>query len=357
MALFQSRQGRFWVYVLMALATGGYGMARATPEIPPPDQTHQATEPPEATTDSSCEPLASWHAWLSEKTEVDLVALNSIRRDALQWSIAGNSSGTHPDILSELTWSKVHSYQVTVEGRALINRMAFLRGALDYGWIQSGRVRDSDYGSDGRRDEYSRSISRTRGDQVWDFSMGAGYPFFFAENRLMIAPLLGYSYHVQNLRITDGKQVITMPSGPPLGDLEGLDSTYRTQWMGPWLGCDLRYRIEGVPTGRQPMELGLSLEVHWTEYDAEANWNLRSDLDHPTSFEHEARGMGYSFSTEWLIELALQWDLAMRFHYQYYQTDSGTDRIHYASGATGTQQLNEVEWKTHSYMLGVTYHF
>lgn len=105
------------------------------------------------------------------------------------------------------------------------------------------------------------------------------------------------------------------------------------------------------------MELGLSLEIHRTEFDAEANWNLRSDLGHPTSFEHEADGIGYGLTTEWLIELAMQWNMTARFRYQHWQTDSGTDRIHYAAGGAGTQQLNEVEWNTRSFMLGVTCHF
>jgi hypothetical protein len=358
MALFQSWKGLLCVYVLIVSATGWHGIAWSAPETPPPVQMPQAPEPPESTPpDSPDATPTSWHTHFNNRSEVDLIALASIRKDELQWSIAGNSAGTNPNILSEVTWSNVQSYQVTVEGRAQLNRIVFLRGNLNYGWIQSGRVRDSDYNSDDRQDEYSRSISHNGGDQVWDFSLGAGYPFLFAKDRLLIAPLLGYSYHVQNLRITDGKQVVTWESGPPLGTIDGLNSTYRTRWMGPWLGCDLRYRIEGVPTGRQPMELGLSLEIHWTDYEAEANWNLRGDLDHPVSFEHAASGMGYSFTSEWLIELTLQWDLAMRFHYQYYLTDSGKDRIHYVSGDIGTQQLNEVEWKSHSYMLGVTYHF
>lgn len=357
MVLIQSWQGRLCVFVIMVLGMGGDGIARAASETPRPVLMQQTPGPPESASDSPDAARTSWLAQLINKSEIDGTVLNSIRRDELQWSIAGNSGGANPDIRSELTWSDVHSYQVTMEGRALINRMVYLRGALDYGLIQSGRVRDSDYNSDDRHDEYSRSISHSSGDQVWDLSFGVGYPFLFAKNRLLIAPLLGYSYHVQNLRITDGTQVMTWPSGPPLGSLDGLDSTYRAQWMGPWLGCDLRYRIERVPTANQPMELGLSLEIHRTEYDAEANWNLRSDLDHPTSFEHEADGMGYSFTTEWLIELAMQWEAAVRFRYQHWQTDSGTDRIHYATGATGTHQLNEVEWTTKSFMLGVTYHF
>ena len=357
MALIQGGLGWICLIVIMALEMGAHGIARAASEISPPILIQAESEPPESTYDTPDAEHTSWLAQLINKSEIDLVALNSIRRDELQWSIAGNSAGTNPDIRSELTWSDVHSYQITVGGRALINRMVFLRGELDYGWPQSGRVRDSDYNSDDRQDEYSRSISQTGGDQMWDLSLGVGYPFLLANNRMLLAPLLGYSYHVQNLRINSGKQVVTFPSGPPLGSLEGLDSTYRTQWKGPWLGCDLRYRIERLPTGDQPMELGLSLEIHLAEYDAEGNWNLRSDLDHPTSFEHDADGIGYSFTSEWLIELSFQWDLAMRFQYQHWLTDSGTDRIHYASGATGTQQLNEVEWTTRSFMLGVTYHF
>jgi hypothetical protein len=350
MALIQSWPGRICVYVIMVLGIWAYGTAWAGSETSPPILMQDVSDSPDTA-------RSSWFAQLINKSEIDLVVLNSVRIDELQWSIAGNSAGTNPNIRSELTWSDVHSHQITMGGRALINRRVYLRGALDYGWIRTGRVRDSDYNSDDRNDEYSRSISHSSGDQVWDLSVGAGYPFLLIKNRMLLAPLLGYSYHVQNFRITNGEQVVTWPSGPPLGRLDGLDSTYRTRWMGPWLGCDLRYRFEGIPAGDPQMELGLSLEIHWTEYYAEANWNLRSNLDHPTSFEHEADGMGYSLTTEWLIELSMQWDLAVRFRYQQWQTDSGRDRIHYSNGATGTQQLNEVEWISRSFMLGVTYHF
>lgn len=357
MALIQGWQGRLCLSMMIVLWMGADGFAGAASETSPSILMRQASELSESTTDVPDAARSSWLAQLINKSEIDLVALDSIRRDELQWSIAGNSAGTNPDIRSELTWSDVHSYQITVGGRALINRMVFLRLALDYGLIQSGRVRDSDYNSDDRYDEYSRSISKASGDQVWDFSVGAGYPFLLVKHRLLIAPLLGYSYHAQNLRITDGKQVITWSSGPPLGTLDGLDSTYQTRWMGPWLGCDVRYRFFGGSAGDPPMELGLSLELHRTEYDAEANWNLRNDLDHPTSFKHEADGIGYSFTTEWLIEVAMHWDVTVRFHYLHWQTDSGTSRIHSVIAGTGTQQLNEVEWYSKSFMLGVTWRF
>jgi hypothetical protein len=356
MELMQGWCVRICVLIIMVLGVGAYDIARAALETPPFILLQQASDPHESAPGSSDADRISWFSQLINKSEIDVVVLNSVRIDELQWSIAGNSAGTNPDIRSELTWSNVHSHQIFMEGRALVNQKVYMRGAVDYGWIYSGHVRDSDYNSDDRNGEYSRSISHTGGDQIWDLSFGVGYPFLLAKHHMLVAPLLGYSYHVQNLRITNGEQIITWPSGPPLGSLDGLDSTYRTRWMGPWLGCDLRYRFWKSEVDL-PMELSLSLEMHWAQYDAEANWNLRSAFDHPTSFEHEADGMGYSFTTEWLIELAMQWDVTLRFHYRHWQTDSGRDRIHYASGATGTQQLNEVEWGTRSYMLGVTYHF
>jgi hypothetical protein len=357
MALILGWSWRICIFAIMVFVMGGNGIARAAFEPQPPLNKQEMSETPESVPDSPDAAQRSWFAQLINKSEFDVFMFNSVRVDELEWSIAGNAAGTNPNIRSELTWKDVHSHQLTIGGRALVNRRVYLRGAFDYGWIKNGNVRDSDYNSDDRNDEYSRSISQISGDQVWDLSLGAGYPFLLVKSRMVIAPLLGYSYHVQNLRITNGEQVITSPGGAPLGSLDGLDSTYRTRWKGPWVGCDLRYRFEGTPDGDPPMELGLSLEFHWTEYYAEANWNLRSDLDHPKSFEHEADGMGCSLATEWLIGLAAQWDLSVRFQYQHWETDSGRDRVHYSDGSTGTQQLNEVVWNTQSFMLGVTYHF
>ena len=298
-----------------------------------------------------------WLAQLINKSEIDVAVFNSIRIEELRWSIAGNSAGTNPNIRSELIWSDVHSQQLSLNGRAMLLRYAYLRSDLNYAWVQNGKVHDSDYNRNHRQGVYSRSLSQASGDQLWDLSLAAGYPFLLIKNRMVVAPLLGYSYHVQNLRITNGTQIITWPEGPELGKLQGLDSTYRTRWMGPWLGCDVRYRFDGSQAIDPPMELGLALELHWADYDAEANWNLRSDLDHPTSFEHEARAMGCTIACEWLIQLATQWDLSVRFAYQRWETSHGINRVHFNSGSTATQRLNEVKWTARSFMLGATYHF
>lgn len=290
--------------------------------------------------------------------EITFSLTTGYRKDHFQWSIAGNSDGTNPNILSELTWTDVDSYQITLANRSIFNRRFYLRGELNYAFVKNGSIQDSDYKEDGRGDEYSRSYSESSGDQIWDITLGCGYPFYFFNKRLLVAPLLGYAYHKQNFRITDGKQVITSGTLPALGPLQGLESTYRTAWVGPWAGVDLRYYIGGLhDTAHRPMELGLSFEFHYADYDAEANWNLRQDLEHPVSFEHLDTGIGIEMAAEWLIHLAAKWDLLLHTTYQLWETNNGTDRVFYANGTVSETRLNKVTWQNYNLSMGVSYQF
>ncbi len=290
-----------------------------------------------------------------------------LRSDCLDWSIAGTSSGGPPDVLSELSWSDVDSYQLELANRTHYKKHIYFRGAVQYAWIRNGTVRDSDFGQDSRMAEWSRSISETNDDEVWDASLGGGYAFFFMQDRLSVAPLVGYSYHKQNLRITNGMQVISLDNPfsmdpddnpPAIGPLSSaLNSTYRARWRGPWLGLDLRYRPKNRALRWPPLQLGLSVEYHWADYYGEGNWNLRSDLDHPKSFEHEADGTGISITGECLIKLTPHWDLSAHLNFQDWSTSSGTDRKFLNGGGSIKTRLNEVNWESKSFMVGAVYRF
>lgn len=280
-----------------------------------------------------------------------------MRQDRFEWSVAGNKDGTDPNILSELTWSDVDSYQLHFSNRTCVGSFLYFRADFSYAWIRDGTLRDSDYDEDDRVGEYSRSISETNDDQLWDLSLGVGYPFFFMDRRLMVAPLMGGSLHKQNFQITDGRQVITWEDGPAIGPLSGLNSTYRAKWMGPWVGCDLRYLIAQRSNSRPEISVGLSMELHWAAYEGEGNWNLRSDLEHPKSFEHNADGNGIVLGAELLIGLRSNLDLRLSAGYQHWDTRSGTDRKFRTDGTTSETRLNDVDWDSHSVMVGVTYHF
>jgi Protochlamydia outer membrane protein len=280
-----------------------------------------------------------------------------LRQDHFNWSIAGHSDGTDPDILSELTWSHVDSYQIHLNNRTCVTSRLYLRGDFSYAWIQDGTLRDSDYRQDGRNEEYSRSLSDTNGDQLWDLSLAMGYPFFFMGRRLMVAPLVGGSLHEQNFRVTNGRQAITWDDGPTTDSLAGLNTTYRARWVGPWIGCDLRYLISPGASAKPSVELGLTVEMHWADFEATGDWNLRGDLQHPRSFEQAAAGQGVVLGAELVMGLVRNLDFCLSVSYQEWTTGSGTDRKFKTDGTTRSTRLNGVDWDNHSVMVGLIYYF
>jgi hypothetical protein len=79
----------------------------------------------------------------------------------------------------------------------------------------------------------------------------------------------------------------------PLGPFSDLDSSYKTEWTGSWIGLDMAYAWKNLN------QLAFSIEYHWADYYAKANWNLIKRFKHPISFEHSADGNGIIINTNW----------------------------------------------------------
>ena len=287
------------------------------------------------------------------KTDISLST--GYRVDDLSWNIAGDISGSNPNVLSELTWSDLETLQATLSARALVNDWLYLRGSFGYGCIRSGDNQDSDFDGNHRTQEYSRSNNSADDGSVLDAVFGIGYQFEVISRKLKLIPLIGYSYHEQNLTMTNGFQTISTPAHvpptPPYGPLPGLDSSYDAKWTGPWLGIDLSFEIT------ESFTLSGSLEYHWAEYEAEANWNLIPFLSHPGSFKHDAEGKGFLITLGAEYLLTGPWSLNMAFSYQKWSAESGFDRLHYANGSIAETRLNEVNWDSYALMLGLVYRF
>jgi hypothetical protein len=274
------------------------------------------------------------------------------RVDNLDWNIAGDIDGMNPNVLSELTWSDLNIFQIRVDGSTITPEIFYVRGSLSYGWILNGDNQDSDYGGDDRTSEYSRSNNRANDGNVFDTSLGLGYPFNpkLEQGDFYIVPLVGYSYHEQNLTITDGQQTI-----PPTGSFEGLNSTYETGWKSFWLGLDL------LSNTSEKFIISLSLEYHWVNYEAEGNWNLRDDFAHPVSFTDEADGTGIviSLGLDYVLgDLTKRnWTINSNFDYQNWSTDPGVHRTFFADGTSGDTRLNVVNWNSYTLRIGMTYRF
>lgn len=270
------------------------------------------------------------------------------RTDNLDWNIAGNTSGTKPNILSELQWNDIGIYQIKATGKVVFDdentkgEGYYLRGFMDYGWIHSGTNQDSDYSGDNRTGEYSRSNNNADKGSVYDFSIGAGYKtrFVFKDSVLDISPLGGYSQHKLNLTITEGYQTI-----PATGAFAGLNSTYKATWSGPWLGIDMD--LLGEKYGLQS-----GIEYHIAHYSAEADWNLRSDFQHPKSFEQTAEGKGFVFFLGGDYTVWRKWAITADANYQKWSASGGREKTYLANGGTSQTRLNEVNWTSYAYMFG-----
>jgi hypothetical protein len=274
------------------------------------------------------------------------------RLDQFDWNIAGNLAGQNPNVLSELDWKDLKIWQIGVTGKLAVGNdtadyLTYIRGSLDYGWITDGTVRDSDYHGNNRTLEFSRSLNAAEDDDVLDGSIGLGFEKKYWQNRCTLGWLGGYSYHEQNLRLTDGVQLF-----PAYSPIIGLDSTFESKWFGPFAGIDLELRPF------QQFSLLGSIEYHWVNFEGRANWNLRTDFAHPVSFKHQAdeadgivgtlRGR-YSFSSGWMIDLT--------FNYRDFSAEDGINQTFLADGTTSTSKLNEVNWKSYSTSVGVSYRF
>jgi hypothetical protein len=280
------------------------------------------------------------------------------RVDDLDWNIAGNSSGTNPNILSELTWNNLEILQLKADAKIVLDNFPYVRGYLAYGSILKGENQDSDYSGDDRTFEWSRSNNSSDDGNVLDASAGIGYQASSPSGKIKTAFLVGYSYHEQNLTMTNGYQTVSEPAfAPPgitpipVGPFGGLNSTYETEWKGPWLGFDLSYK-----PNENWFFMG-SFEYHWADFYAEANWNLRSDFAHPKSFEQNADGSGIvlSLACEYYIRHNISLNLGL--DYQDWSTDTGVDIVYFSNGTTGGTRLNEVNWESGSIRLGFTVHF
>jgi len=282
----------------------------------------------------------------------DIGFSTGLRNDDLDWNKAGNIEGNNPTVLSELKWSNLEIWQLGLDSKFEVSRndydlLGFFMGfKFDYGQIFHGKNTDSDYLGDNRTNQFSRITSNSDDGDVLDISLFFGPNLTFNNPRYSIVPLIGYSYHEQNLTLTDAYIEI-----PPIGSYPGLDSRYETEWKGPWLGVYFESLIG------ETLKVSAQIEYHWADYSAVADWNLREEFQHPRSFDHQADGSGVllDFNIDYL--LSKNWQIGLQGTYQDWETDAGTEGVYLTDGTVLSTRLNEVNWDSVSIGLKLIYSF
>lgn len=281
------------------------------------------------------------------------------RVDQLDFNIAG--AGNVPDVVSELTWKNLKSYQVSARGKMVMtnDRVPFggaLRLGGSYGDIHSGTNQDSDYLGDGRTQEFSRSNNHADSGEVWDGSVGGGLVFFNPSRTFSVTPLVGYSLHRQDLTMQEGYQSMSAYGFPvEVGPIAGLHSTYETKWRSGWLGVDLDF----IPSPYFDLHGGV--EFHSGKFAADADWNLRTEepyaLQHPRSTSQTADKATGVVTNIGMRAGSHNVFLTVDFNYQKWQVKDGENRFYNADGSVDVTTLNEVNWEASSINAGMTVRF
>ncbi len=289
------------------------------------------------------------------------------RTGKLHWNIAGDQAGQNPNVLSELQWKNLNMAEIHGGIRTTVPS-GFLKQARfeadgRYAYAVSGKNQDSDYMSDNRADEFSRSNNKADGSQAFAFKGAVGYDIPFVNRpdgvRFIATPLIGYRYEQQRLQVKDGNQTVcvSQPSigfdcgGIPLGPFSGLDSRYNATWHGPFLGLE-------TEAGTENHRLRVRGEVTGLNYSATAKWNLRPDLNPEKSFRHEATGTGLNLSADYTYQITPATGLTATAELEHFKADKdGIDRSYFVDGTTGDTKLNEAVWSSQAYRIGVEHKF
>jgi len=261
------------------------------------------------------------------------------QQENFHWSIAGNNNGTNPNILSELKWKNITGpgYSVALHYKVWLRIMLY----ADYNRtaINSGAVSDRDYNGDNRTAPvYSENFSDNKG-HTSSWSLGAGYAIF-NNNRFSFAPSAGYGENNQSLYLVD----LT-------GQFPGLNSSYRANWKGAFLKVASSLKL------LRALKLSVDVTYNQVNYNADGDWNLINEFQHPVSYSHIAKG--YGINTNARLTYAITHHIAVDIGYGYFnwQTGTGNDLLYLSSGQVDKTRLNGVFRNGHEVAGGVLLSF
>ncbi|SKC97983.1 hypothetical protein SAMN05660461_1065 [Chitinophaga ginsengisegetis] len=191
------------------------------------------------------------------------------------WSIAGNSEGQSPNVLSELHFNSITSLGFYLNGA--YRPVKYLRFDAYYqrNGVAGGSGMDTDYKGDDRTDPtFQQSFSSDRG-YLEVFRIGVNV-IFLQRTKFSLGAGVSYKNTRQNF-------VILSP------ELTDLQSTYTARWRGPAFSLEGNYLIN------RSLSVGANIAYTLIRYRGEADWNLIDIFMHPLSFEQTSKGHGMDY--------------------------------------------------------------
>ncbi|ATL47772.1 hypothetical protein COR50_11685 [Chitinophaga caeni] len=255
--------------------------------------------------------------------QVSVAPYYSIKQ--MHWSVAGNTSGMNPNILSELKWKSVQSIGGGIEIKKRIYNNLWGQVAFYKAGTVAGNATDADYRSDYRQDRtYFDRFDASRGFE-WLFTPGVAY--LLKINRYNSLNIYAGYY------LNKEKYYLLPQGGNTRSDLK---TTYQPTWKAWSVG--FTYQLNINPN----WNISPSFTYRQLDYDAAANWNLIEDFQHPVSFEHYAKGFEIQPQLDLSYFIKNGTALTFRVQYAHAATGHGSEALYLVNGETRATRLNGV---------------
>lgn len=326
------------------------------------------------------------------------------------------SDGVSESLLTDSVFDNIHEkdkfrslnmWQISAYGKTTFCEGVYLRGSADYARIVDGNLKTHySFGStssspsevvttdevvvSGEGDESSSFVDNTiklRADAdsgyAYDLSAGIGYEWSFCCDQFKIAPLVGWSYNVQDIKAkrfrfgnasssfsSSSSESFVVEEISSSSDIESSSSTFvessssssssqsshirsnsRVRWNGPWVGVDMVYNVDCDWT------LFGGFEWHWarvqskfrTRLDLANNENNQTSFHFDNHFHSRATGAVFNLGTAYRFDEC--WSAGVQGAYTIMNgrkgdKDEGTD-----------SKLTHTRWRSFNIEAIVAFHF
>jgi hypothetical protein len=183
-----------------------------------------------------------------------------------------------------------------------------------------------------------------RRSEVYDFSGAVGFPFVFCENRLQTYPLIGFSFHRQQLNVEhkhhlyldssegyfiDEGSFSSSSSSSSSSDWQKRDSNYRFSWYGFFVGVDLAYALDSA------WSLRGEFEYHYGRCHRKEKACL--DFNLMDRYHHESFAQGFNGNIGATVNFCRDWYFGFYVDTRWWKSDDKHDRVYWNSvGANAT---------------------
>lgn len=284
------------------------------------------------------------------------------RRDTIDWRTRFPSDD--PFLKSSTRFKDLDIFQIGVHGRSTIGNNFYVRGSAYWGWILDGdfhhngslhldpTCHDRDFHL-GLSDDFRSTI-----DDQYVFGVGAavGYPLYFCDCTLVVAPVIGYAVDEQNVRVNN--RALNFGRFDSYGDdnVGGCcRHTFISRWYGPFVGFDFDWRPYN-----SCFNVWAELEYHWGSFRGKT-----SDIDDNRDIDgfdrhnrHSSKATAWVFGAGFDYDLCNNWTIGLSVKFQDWSANRHhraclDDSISYFGSFCDHRYRENNKWR--SYAINLTF--